>query len=332
MSFTTTRSPLRLAAAAAGTTAVLALTLAACGGSEDSAGSSMPGMDHGSHASHSSRSSRSPSSSHATGESGGESGMPGMDHGSMPGAAHGDAAVRDGLADAADGYRLTSGTRKLPASEAGRYAFRITGPDGKPVTAFAPDQAKRMHFYAIRSDLTGFQHVHPVMAADGTWTADLAALTPGSWRMFASFAPDSGAGKGRDYVLSRTVTVPGDAHKAPLPTPATRTEVDGYTVTVKGEPMAGMAHPLTVSITRQGKPVTDLQPYLDTYAHLTAFHEGDQAFAHLHPETAVRGTRGGGPDLSFHAELPEPGKWRLFLQFRTDGKLHTAAVTLRVNG
>ncbi|HZE01023.1 MAG TPA: hypothetical protein VE155_04575 [Pseudonocardiaceae bacterium] len=30
-------------------------------------------------------------------------------------------------------------------------------------------------------------------------------------------------------------------------------------------------------------PVTDLQPYLDTYAHLTAFHGGDLAFADLHP-------------------------------------------------
>ena len=27
-------------------------------------------------------------------------------------------------------------------------------------------------------------------------------------------------------------------------------------------------------------------PYLDTYAHLTAFHEGDLAFAHLHPHGA----------------------------------------------
>ncbi|WEB44491.1 hypothetical protein MOV08_37870 [Streptomyces yunnanensis] len=44
-----------------------------------------------------------------------------------------------------------------------------------------------------------------------------------------------------------------------------------------------MAHPMTVNISKDGKPVTDLQPYLDTYAHLTAFQEGDQAFAHLSP-------------------------------------------------
>ena len=47
------------------------------------------------------------------------------------------------------------------------------------------------------------------------------------------------------------------------------------------------------SPSKGSKPVTDLQPYLDTYAHLTAFHEGDAAFAHLHPTTKVTGDHGG---------------------------------------
>ncbi|MFD7199052.1 hypothetical protein [Streptomyces sp. NPDC059893] len=90
-----------------------------------------------------------------------------------------------------------------------------------------------------------------------------------------------------------------------------------------------MAHPLTVSIAEDGKPVTDLEPYVVAYAHLTAFHEGDAAFAHLHPTTKVSGDN-GGPFLSFRAELPTSGNWRLFLQFHTGGKLHTAALALRV--
>ncbi|MFI1183497.1 hypothetical protein ACH4UT_28685 [Streptomyces sp. NPDC020799] len=298
----------RRTVAAASVTAALALALAACGSSKDS---SMPGMDHGS---------QPPSSS---------SSMPGMDHGSMPGMDHGGMGKDDGLSDTKYSYSLVSDAKELPAGKAAAYKFKITGPDGKPVTSFAVDQTKRMHFYAVRSDLTGFQHIHPTMADDGTWTADLAALEPGTWRTYASFTPDSGPGKGKDFVLSRTVTVAGDAKTTPLPAASASAEVDGYTVTVKGELMADMAHPMTVSISKDGKPVTDLQPYLDTYAHLTAFHEGDQAFAHLHPETKVNGNK-GGPDLSFHAQLDKPGNWRLFLQFQTGGKLHTAALTLRV--
>ncbi|MFI9201567.1 hypothetical protein [Streptomyces sp. NPDC053048] len=307
-------SPRRRTVAAASVTAALALALAACGSSKDSSDSSMPGMDHGSHGS-------TPSAS--------ASSAPGMDHSGHAGMDHGSMGKDDGLSDTKYSYSLVSDAKELPAGKATGYKFKITSPDGKPVTGFAVDQTKRMHFYAIRSDLTGFQHLHPTMADDGTWTADLAALEPGTWRTYASFTPDSGPGKGKDFVLSRTVTVPGDAKDTPLPAATAGTEVDGYTVAVKGELKAGTAGPMTVSISKDGKPVTDLQPYLDTYAHLTAFHEGDQAFAHLHPETKVNGDK-GGPDLSFHAQLDKPGNWRLFLQFQTGGKLHTAALTLRV--
>ncbi|WEO98843.1 hypothetical protein A6P39_035040 [Streptomyces sp. FXJ1.172] len=300
----------RHALAAAAVTTALALTLTACGSGSGSGShhSSTPssGMDHGG----------TPSSSASTSDM---SDMPGM----------GTAVTGNGLAEAKDGYRMTSATTALAAGKASGYRFAITGPDGKPVTGFAVDQTRRMHFYAIRSDLTGFQHVHPAMAEDGTWTAPLAGLQPGAWRLYASFSPDGGPGRGKDFVLSRTVKVPGMAMSTPLAKASGTTTIDGYTITVKGEPMAGMAHQLTATVTKGGKPVTDLQPYLDTYAHLTAFHQGDLAFAHLHPETKVDGDH-GGPALTFHAEFARSGNWRLFLQFQTAGRLHTAALTLHV--
>jgi hypothetical protein len=304
--FATTRSTVRRRALlAAGTAAALAMTLAACGSSDDSA---MPGN-------HGTMPSVTPSA-----ESGTAMGdMPGMNP----------AADGNGLSDAKDGYRLTSPDSTLDSGRRTPYRFTVDGPDGTPVTDFALNQTKRMHFYAVRSDLTGFQHLHPAMASDGTWTAGLSSLTPGSWRMFASFVPSGGSAEGKDLVLSRTVTVPGSGPKIPLPAAADSATADGYTVTLEGKPMAGMAHPLTARITKDGKPVTDLQPYLETYAHLTAFHEGDAAFAHLHPTTEVKGDQ-GGPELSFHAALPTAGNWRLFVQFQTGGRLHTAALTLHV--
>jgi hypothetical protein len=288
----------------AATAAGLALTLTACG-------SSTPGMDHAT---------RPPTPSSA-------SDMPGMHQGAVHDMEHG--GMGDGLTAAEDGYTLTPTVTELPAGKDAAYTFRIAGPDGTPVTSFAVDQTKPMHFYAIRSDLTGFQHVHPTMAADGTWTADLAGLKPGTWRMYASFIPDSGAGAGNSLVLSRTVTVAGSAQDTPLPPATSTTQVDGYTVAIKGKPMAGMTDPMTVTLSKNGKPVTDLQPYLGTYAHLTAIHEGDQAFAHLHPKIKVNGET-GGPDLAFHAMFPESGNWRLFLQFQTGGQVHTAALTWQI--
>ncbi|WP_371502028.1 hypothetical protein OG871_33785 [Kitasatospora sp. NBC_00374] len=302
--FASPRSTFRWAAVVAGATGALVLALGASGPSPQ------PG-----HSGHS-----------------GTAGMAGMDHGatampSMP--AMSGMAAGEGLLPELDGYRMDSPATALPAGRATGYPFTITGPDGRPITDFAVAQTRKLHFYAIRSDLTGYQHLHPTMAADGTWTADLAALEPGDWRLYASFTPNTGPHRGTELVFSRVVTVPGEAAAVPLPAAAGSTTVDGYTVALQEGPTAGMTHRLTVTVSKDGRPVTDLQPYLDSYAHLSAFHAGDQALAHLHPGNALDGDH-GGPTLTFDAMIGEPGDWRVFLQFQTAGQVHTAVLTWRV--
>ncbi|MFE6748206.1 hypothetical protein ACFVGM_20315 [Kitasatospora purpeofusca] len=257
-------------------------------------------------------------------------GMPGMPGMAGMAAAPGDAPdlAAAGLVAERDGYRLDLAGPGPAAGRATDLRFTVTGPDGSPVTDFAVHQTKKLHFYAIRSDLTGFQHLHPDLAEDGTWTAALDALAPGSWRLYADFVPNTGP-HAAELVLSRTVTVPGEAAPVPLPAPGDTATADGYTVTLTARAAAG-AHRLTAVVSRDGRPVRDLQPYLDAYAHLSAFHEGDLALAHLHPSGTVGGDH-GGPELTFQALFPEPGNWRVFLQFRAAGQLHTAALTLRVD-
>ena len=60
--------------------------------------------------------------------------------------------------------------------------------------------------------------------------------------------------------------------------------MDGYTVTLDGDLTAGADAKLTLSVSRDGKPVTDLQPYLAAYGHLVALRDGDLAYLHVHPE------------------------------------------------
>ncbi|MBY8881762.1 hypothetical protein K7862_29625 [Streptomyces sp. PLK6-54] len=302
-----------------GGAAVLAVLLAGCGSARGTAHSAMPGMGGGTASARGASSVSAPTASSGMPTTAGMPGMPGMAAG-PPG---------DGLADTRDGYRLVAAAATLPAGVATRYRFDITAPDGMPVTDFAVDQTRKLHFYAVRSDLSGFQHVHPVMAQDGGWTAALGALTPGRWRLYATFSPASGPGAGRDFVLSRLVTVPGRAVAVPLPAAAPAVGADGYTVTVSGDPGGGAVRPLTVRFTRAGEAVSGLEPYLGAYAHLTAIHAGDMAFAHVHP-VAAAGASHGGPELAFHSTLRESGDWRLFLQFQVRGALHVAAVTLHI--
>jgi hypothetical protein len=250
--------------------------------------------------------------------------MPGMDMDEpMP--------TGDGLAATAQGSTLVPASATVGGPTSDGFRFKILdASSGKAVTKFQDDQTKQMHFYLIRSDLSGFQHVHPTMAADGTWTAPLASAAPGSYRAYASFIAAGSDGAAVAPVLSVKVNVPGSAAPTALPAASTTTSVDGYTVTVSGSPMAGMAMPLKASISKDGAPVRNLQPYLATYAHLSAFHAGDLAFAHLHPQGAAATTDTGGPDLTFEATFPSSGDWRVFLQFQTGGTLHTAAITVDV--
>jgi hypothetical protein len=300
-----TRFPGRRILAAAGLTSAVLLAVAACGGGSSTPagmGGTSTGMQH-----------TAPAGPSAMASMPGMSGM----------------ASGDGLSAEASGVTFAPTATALPANQPSAFRFQIRDASGMPVTAFQPDQTKLMHLYLIRSDLTGFQHVHPTMAPDGTWTANLAGMPPGSYRTYTSFITQV-AGKDTPLVLSQPVNVAGTANTTALPPASMTTTVDGYTLTISGDkPMAGMTHVLSVTIVKDGRPVTDLQPYLDTYAHLTAFHAGDLAFAHLHPQGTVNGDH-GGPTLTFEAELPKPGSWRLFLQFQTAGTLHTAAITLAV--
>jgi len=128
-------------------------------------------------------------------------------------------------------------------------------------------------------------------------------------------------------VLSVPVTVPG-APVTVVPAAVVRSvQVDGYTVAVDANVTAGAEGELSLTISKDGRPVADLQPYLDSYAHLTAIHAGDLAFAHLHPIGAVEGDH-GGPTLAFHVNLPEAGLWGLFVQFQTAGVLHTGRLVV----
>lgn len=282
------------------------LLLAACGTTTTNSGSpSSPMTGHSMSPSMPGMTSMDPPAS--------ATGMPGM---SMPSS--------NGLHNSVNGYALkTSGTASpgVPVDT----KFTITHA-GRAVTAFDPEQTKLMHFYLIRSDLTGFQHLHPTMSPDGTWSVTTRPLSPGSYRIYVQFVPHAAASAG-PLVLSAPLMVSGSPRSTPLPAASTSTTVDGYTVTLTGHLKAGVDSMLSLRVTKAGNPVTDLQPYLDTYAHVTAIHAGDLAFAHLHPDGGMV-TGPGGPTLTAHAELPEPGKYRMFIQFQTGGILHTAALTV----
>jgi hypothetical protein len=215
-----------------------------------------------------------------------------------------------------------------PAAGTTTVAFRVLGPDGTPVTDYTQDHGEDLHLVAVRADLSGYQHVHPDRAPDGTWRVPL-TLTPGTWRLVADTTP---AAADEDLALTADLQVAGTYDPQPLPGPAPVAEVDGYTVVLTGELTAGAESELTFSVSRDGRPVVDLQPYLGAYGHLVAVREGDLEYLHVHPVEDAHVAPAPGPHVAFAATAPSAGTHRLFLDFRHGDAVHTAAFTVQVTG
>ena len=133
--------------------------------------------------------------------------------------------------------------------------------------------------------------------------------------------------------LGTDLAVAGNYVPVPLPDDSTTARVDGYTVALDGEFELGRESELTLTVTKDGKPVTDLQPYLAAYGHLVALRSGDLAYLHVHPAGSPGdGSTEPGPDVTFFATAPSAGTYRLFLDFQHDNTVRTAEFTVTAGG
>ncbi|MGW6460444.1 hypothetical protein ACWF94_31735 [Streptomyces sp. NPDC055078] len=230
-----------------------------------------------------------------------------------------------GLSVSESGYTLDFDATILPTGVR-TVTFRVTGPDGKPVTEFTPEHGKKLHLIAVRRDTTGFQHVHPVMDEGGTWSVEV-TLVPGDWRFFADIHP---AGHDGTMTLGIDASVAGQYDPQPVSQDSRIAHIGEYTVTLDGELVPGETSDLTLTVSRNGRDVTDLQPYLSAYGHLVALRVGDLGYLHVHPEGEPGdGITEPGPEITFMAAAPSGGTYRLYLDFQHNDVVRTAEFTVR---
>jgi hypothetical protein len=237
--------------------------------------------------------------------------------GEAEGTAHAKApAQAKGLAQAQGGLRLVLDQPEDVATSK-QLAFRIVRANGETVRDFDMKHARRMHLIVVRRDLSGFQHLHPKQTADGGWQVPLRLADAGSHRVFADFSTG-----GESRTLGGDLHVDGTFVARELPHPASTARTgSGYEVRLQEK-----GDEARFTVFKDGRRIEDIEPYLGARGHLVALREGDLAFLHVHPESRAS----TGSDIRFAVEYPSKGRYRLFLQFKVDGKVHTAAFTREV--
>ena len=214
-----------------------------------------------------------------------------------------------------------------------------------------PDHGHLMHLYAIRwPEMDAVFHLHPQPVADDRMRMTLPSMPPGEYRLYADIVHANGFPE----TLTAKLSVPAGVSAAPLgredaaalPPAISRGELgtayklpDGYTM-VWDRPVeltADTAYAFRfLLLGPDGKPATDMQPYLGMAGHAAFVKTDGTVFAHTHPDgsaamAAMMMANGEAMDsmpgmdmpsgpvspvVEFPYGFPSSGQYRIFIQMK----------------
>jgi hypothetical protein len=221
-----------------------------------------------------------------------------------------------------------------------RLTLTVREPDTKGVVRdFAVVHEKRFHLFVLSQDLNHYDHVHPEQQPDGSFAIDVTLPRDSYYKLFADFLPDGGT----PQVIAHTLVTEGfsghlTSSMARLePDDVLRKTIGNMSVQLsmpEGGLVAGRDEKFGYHLTdaRTGQPVRDIEPYLGAWGHTLIMSEDTLHFVHAHPIELLPGQLGalGGPDLTFKAMLPKPGRYRIWTQIKRGGVVSTAVFTVSV--
>jgi hypothetical protein len=162
-----------------------------------------------------------------------------------------------------------------------------------------PDHGHLMHLYAIRwPEMDAVYHLHPIPNAKSGFHESLPAMQPGTYHLFADVVFQNGFPETESAILE----IPAEMNGAPLridDASATAQPIskgplgyryrlpDGYVM--EWEEPRGLAANTSYNLLfrlfdPQGKPASDMQPYLGMPGHAAFVKTDGTAFAHTHPD------------------------------------------------
>jgi hypothetical protein len=187
-----------------------------------------------------------------------------------------------------------------------------------PIRSFDIDMTKTMHMIIVNDDFTLFLHVHPTLQKNGHFVLTQRLPFPGLYHMYADTHPHDVAAQ---QVFRFDVPIGSfrPAQKRDIGETNMTANVQGYTVSLStNTAYSGTESMIGVRILKDGKPATDLHPYLGAPAHAVFVNVEDLTYAHVHPMPDPMG------GMMLHVALSEPGTYKLWLQFMGGNQLIVA--------
>ena len=182
-----------------------------------------------------------------------------------------------------------------------------------------------MHLIIVRDDLTTFDHLHPTYKGNGRFEISTTFSSPGDYSLFSDYTP-SGQ---QEAVSLMQIKLPGS-----VPLPKSLEKFENTKVVLNSQVnisslnkniQAGKEVNLRFSVkdVAQNQPIKDLQPYLGERGHLVIIKSSltltTADYIHAH---ALKHSPDG--QIEFLTSFPQPGTYKLWLQFNRNGKINTA--------
>lgn len=236
--------------------------------------------------------------------------------------------------------RILDGTARIDAWE-------VHG--GQVVRSYDIDMTKLMHMIVVSDDLTDFQHVHPTLLPNGHFTIELHLAEPvEAYHIYLDGRPH---GLGRNVLRFDLPAEAGAPTIRHVHVAGSSVQVGPYLVMIDPTSVPiGEIATISVRILKNGRPATDLHPYLGVMSHGVLIGIKDLTYLHVHGMTsemldAASGANDCGdsmmmqmtpmpPNLNIGHEFelqllaPSTQDYNLWLQFIGGKTLYTAPLLL----
>ena len=225
--------------------------------------------------------------------------------------------------------RITTSPKIMKPGEETLLTFHIEDPlTTKTVHDFEIMHEKLFHLFLISQDMQFFQHVHPIMQADGAFDLDVKFPHPGLYRVLSDFYPKGGT----PQLVANTLFVTGAGMKmtpaklTPDLAPNKTANLEVSLVTDPPQPIAGLKTLMFFRLT----PNDGIEPYIGAMGHMLAASSDLIDLMHTHPFLVTDPEGGSVKQIQFNLIFPREGVYRVWVQFQRRGVVNTAVFNIPV--